>query len=38
MKARLAELQKLYDTLPESEWKKSALAAIAGKVKELSTK
>lgn len=35
MKARLAELQKLYETLPESEWKKSALTAIGVKLKEL---
>jgi tetratricopeptide (TPR) repeat protein len=35
MKARLLELQKLYETLPENEWKKSAMTAIAAKVKEL---
>ncbi|MFT3880254.1 MAG: serine/threonine-protein kinase [Gemmatales bacterium] len=35
LKARLLDLQKLYQTMPDSEWKTSALKAISEKVKEL---
>ena len=33
--ARLTELQKLYQAMPESAWKASALKAIGEKMKEL---
>lgn len=33
LKARLTELQKLYQALPDSEWKRSALQAIGEKLK-----
>lgn len=35
LKDRLTELQKLYQGLPESEWKTSALKAITDKLKEM---
>lgn len=35
LKARLADLQKLYTSMPESEWRASALKAIGEKLKEL---
>jgi hypothetical protein len=35
LNARLVELQKLYNTMPDSDWKTSALKAIGEKLKEL---